>query len=611
MKKRKLSCLLALITCLTLPLAACKDDESGTSMNKYFHWESARTAYSQVKRYDGELVTTGDNEDALNDHNIAVIRSTKNLASGEAQTAYEVVDLSTDVTILTRTNATDTTYTVEVTYPVIKVTKNYQTAYMDEPELTYSYYLAKNEQNYSGSNAVVEGLKDNANVSVKERYSLYQVTLSGYREYWISEDLEILRSFNVAQTSGTSINNSTFKAAYNNYLYAWNMGTIQVYNLAGECSMQYTSPTNVAIFMVGSGQLNVGAPYVLDNGNIILQEHVPVDADATEYTYKMETADPETMEMISNKYDVTTKIIDYKTGEVQEIEVDYIICDLQAAYVENAGNFPAKVREEYQNQAYIAKIENQEVRAVDYVTLDCSGAVTHTVENEWVRLQSTFSQAAQGACAWSNISFDKNGNYAVSLLADGQYQMWQFNEEGEKIAAFRQFLVSAIKGGTDEYLITEYGIYNYDGECLYDFTTSEFLKSNSYLSFEYERLTVDDFVAMKDKISIGVVNVLTQEYEYFEFNGEDFEKVEGAVTIDANDDDLPQGNTATIAVPSGKSMGVAGVNTVTWTLYDAEGDPLLKMQVEYGSAAEVLRVCEDVAYVETKIDGKPIVYVVK
>ncbi len=625
MKKRKLSCLLALITCLTFPLAACKDDKS-SAMNEYFHWENARTAYSQVQRYDGEIVNKGSDDAPLNNnHDIAVIRSEKNLASGVAQITHDVINLSSGEKLLSKTDDTNTTYTVTVTYPVIKVKKEYKTAYMEEMETTYSYYLAKNQAHSSGANAVsiVENLKDTYDsVSVKEHYSLYQATIDGYREYWISEDLEILRSFNVAQISGVSVTEKSFKAAYNNYLYAWDLSPnaltpgIQVYNLEGICSMQYSLPSNVTNFFVSGGfsgleQLKAGAPYVLNNGNIIIQEHVAVAADAVEYTYKMTMIDSESGELVSNKYDVTTKIIDYKTGEVKEIEVDYIICGLEAAYLENAKDFPAKVRDEYQNQAYIAKIKDHSVYAVDYVTLDCSGVVTHTVENEWIKAQTSVNTAWQGEYGWADIGIMSNGNYAAPVMVDGRSQMWIFDADGEKLAAISSAMAEYVVDITDEYIITEYGIYDYDMDCLYDFETSEFLKTNSYLSFEYNQLTVEDFVVMKDKISIGVVNVLTQEYEYFEFDGEEFEKVEGAVTIDANDYDLPEGNSATVEVPSGKSMGVAGVNTVTWTLYDEEDEPLLKMQVEYGSTDEVLKVCKDVAYVETEVDGQPIVYVVK
>ncbi len=611
MKKRKLSCLLALTTFLAIPLAACDKDKEGKNvLNEHFYWENAKTAYSQVTRYDGDL------ESFNKEHSLAVIRSTEESAGGTIVDRVEVVNLLTDkiINVFSVENpigvAEQQKKTIKVTleYPVIAVEMNTPqrvSATQDTPEhweenKQHSYYWAKESNvedsywdNYGTSStySIATYVKED-NLKVVEHYGLYEVQ-AGHSVYWVNEKLETLREFNLSQTedySTTYQGDSVFDGCYDEYLYSWSFTqtsrVIQVYNREGVCSMQYTFPSDV----VALGT-NDNKPVILNNGNLLVQECTLAEKDATDYTYrtlaKGASGSPE-----MTKFNVTSKIINYKTGEAKVVKLDYIVQDVEAAYVsETATNsdFPFVVRAKSQNQAYIGIIENKEVKAVDYVTLNNEGKVTYTVQNDYVR----------GMGTWSYIQKLNDNQYAAQVTAQGTAQTWIFDASGKKVTA----LPPTADELTEDYVVTEYGIYDYNRKCLYDFETSPF-----YTTDTYKEVTL---VGMGDRICLSAKNLLTCEDEWYEFDGKDFVKAVGTFAYESNDD-LPKDNTATIEVVVGNDFDMKGVESYTWTLYKKDGTPLLKKQIAKGAIGNpVLTVGDDVAYVEMEVDGEPIVYVVK
>ncbi len=433
MKKRKLLCLLALVACFTAPLAACgdkKESEAGKAFDKYFYWEDDRTAYSQVVRYDGYIVSV----DA--DHNLAVIYSEKNNSDGTITEKYQVMDLVKGNAIVTETmskpvGGSDDILNVVIDYPVIKVVRSWTSN--DEREFRYSYYLARENssevsENYYNNLLAQDSQYDDLNVD--RIGSLYKVEYAD-KEVWVNDELEVLREFSEAQTDGYAA--PYINGAYGDYLYAWSLDEvsrqIQVFNREGVCSMQYTYPSDV----VSLGY--VSQPVILNNGNILVQEHTFAEETATDYTYKMFTGMPQMQKM-----DVVSKIIDYKTGEVKEVELDYILFGLQAAYEEDGWiEFPFRVRESAQNQAYIAKIVNKEIATIDYVTLNNEGKIGYTVKNDYLRGQANFMTVIQGRNPWESIGYVNENYYYADVYvnafssADGS-ETWIFDKSGKKVA---------------------------------------------------------------------------------------------------------------------------------------------------------------------------------
>ena len=126
MKKRKLVFLLAAVTCLSVPFAACGKDDKNQSSD-YFALEKTQPAYTQAVRYDGRITSTDYA------HNLAVIQSSKVLPSGKERITVEAVDLLTGEVLLTETveNSANVSYeqkqtvSISIDYPVLRVARNY------------------------------------------------------------------------------------------------------------------------------------------------------------------------------------------------------------------------------------------------------------------------------------------------------------------------------------------------------------------------------------------------------------------------------------------------------------------------------------------------------
>ncbi len=589
MKKRKLICALALVACCSVSFVGCNEDPTASEIiNENFRWANEQAAYSQVKRYDG-WINSGEYD---REHNLAVIRSRTNGNSNSWTENVEVIDLKTEQIICSTgcnvggENTNDSTVGVTLDYPLVQIAKYEE----GEGETYYSYYLATGKS-YNGANALPTYTKSGYTMNKKQ--SLYEITI-GNTVYWVNEEMEVLRTFNKAQTQGYST--PSFDGAYGDYLYAWTwtetMREIQVYNKEGVCSMKYTYPSDV----VSLGYVN--EPMILNDGNIFVQEHTLAEETSIDYTYKMLANDPETGAPAMLKMDVTSKIIDYKTGEVKEVALDYIVCALESAYACQDGSmaFPFQVRWSAQNQAYIAKISNQELTALDYVTLDNEGNIGYTVENTYLKHASNALAASSGSYGWSSAYKAFDDAYVATVTQMGKSQMWLFNAAGEKIGV----LPDNVNDVNEQYAITDNGIYDYDGNCVYDLTTCPF-----YASSEYEDV---ELVVTDEQIYFTMYNTVSHTYEIYAFDGVGFVAQKGNAEMTIRQNGVPKANAVKMTYVTGNEEKVERVGTYTWTLYKANGEALLRTQLTSPSA---FKVCKDVGFLQTEIDGKEIVYVVK
>ncbi len=608
MKKRKLSCLLALVACLSMPLAACDEEEktAGQILNEHFIWDDAKASYTKVETYEGTI------QDVDSEHNLIAISSEKPDYSGSEMSAKQTVQvidmLSGKVIFETYVSnffgapeAEKDILTVTIDYPVIKVEeRRYSSSNNAEPySYYYTYQWAKRSNEHSSyyyDDQIHINDSTANNLVVNKHYSLYEVKV-GNKVFWVNEDLDILREFNVAQTGDygtTTISGETkFNGAYDDYLYSWANGVIQVFNREGVPTVQYTYPGGTAFLST------VVSCAILNNGNIFVQELSYAEADEVDYTFK--AAIPGTYGYENKKVNVVNKIIDYKTGEVKEVALDYVVLGLEAAYVEDvSGQFPMGVRDGDQNQAYIAKIANKEVTTVDYVTMDNEGKIGYALQNDLVKQSTTAPLViSMGYPTWSMYKVNDQ-HYAAQVSVAGKQQTWWFDAAGNKVAV----QPDGMRAYTDAYMVTENSIFDYNCQKLYDFGTSPFFNTDQYRNVDAE--------VVGNKIYLTAVNVLTREQECYEFDGKDFVKVaEKTVEIEATDNDrIPEGNKATVELPFGNVQYSSGIDSYTWTLYAEDGTALIKTQVD-DIDESVLTVCKDVAYMEKTVDGKNFVYVAK
>lgn len=622
MKQRKLLFLLTAVFALSVPLSACDGAESSSSsqqepekhaMATHFVLGDDRAAYSSVARYEGELVKEYDsynNCTTINrEHNLVVLRNTDYTEDNKVKTTLTVLNTVSGSTIREETvendyvdNARLDTVSIDVNtyYPLMEITnaqwqKDSATDTWEQ-KTTYSYYYVKD----GGSSWFASGLETRLKVKRLDSMCIFTNVEEG-KEIWMGEDMEILRSFSTTQTEGYTT--PSFNASYNDYLYAWDFSqtarVVEVYNREGICSMQYTYPSDVV--MVGYNQ---SGPVVLNDGNILVQELKLAEEDSTDYDLKI--LQPGDYGFVDQKVYLTSKIIDYKTGAVQEVDLDYMVIEAEAAYARNEGsNFPFALQADYDNQAYISKIINQELAPIEYVVMNNDGSVAYTMQNEWLRTNPLM--ALMGQNPYNNI-FALNEQYYVATNVSGVPsataggETWLFDYDGNKKA----FIPNSMFGMTEDYIVTYYGIYDYTNTLVYDMESSPLVNDSM--------IDLEPFFTPTEIFMLGV-NRDTKKMEIYQFDGKEFvkqeteEKVEFDVTSMNN---LPMGNKATVTLDSMDYADIKTQDSYTWTLYNEKGEAFLKLQTRelFGSVLDTDE-CEDVALYETEIDGKSYLYVVQ
>ena len=613
MKKRKLLFLLTAVFALSVPLSACDGEESTTSSSSVQEVEThamathfvldgdTREPYSTVTRYEGVL-------DSVNEeHGLAVLRKTEYTKNDDVKETVTVLDLASgnelwsDYVLNPSKERNKDTLSMNVgKYPFIEIKEETweEGEFGLEKKTTYTYRFVE-----ANSNTLVYNAK--SEMEYTSLGSMYVCEIDDM-VYWVGENLEVIRTFNKMQIDGYQL--PDFDASYKDYLYAWDFSNearvIEVYNREGICSMQYTHPSNVG--MVGYSQ---SGPVVLNDGNILVQELVLSEPDSTDYDFKILQLGEQPWTYDELKVDMTTKIIDYKTGDVTEIDVDYVIMGFEAAYARGEdGYFPFALQEGEENQAYIAKIINQDLAPVEYVTMNNNGEITYTLQNEW--LQTSALQAMMGATGYSQMWMWDEERYVAAVVTnvvEGSYETWMFDLDGNKIAKLPNNFHSA----TEEYIVTEYGIYDYTGALVYDFENSTLFTEND--------VGVYSLLVTEEGLVVPYMNFETLQYELYKFDGKDFVKMEwateGKIEMElpmefTSDGVLPKGNKITMSIAAKNMADMMSNDTFTWTLYKADGEALVRMQVDELSK-DIIHILDEAAYMETRIDGKDYLYVIK
>ena len=621
MKQRKLLFLLTAVFALSVPLSACDGGATSSSsqqetekhaMAQHFVMGIERAAYSSVKSYEGELLreTNGNGECITinSEHNLVVLSSTKYTNQNTERTTYTVVDVKSGEQIYQTSVENDyvnfgrrDTVNIDVCtyYPLIEVTRK---TWVEDiaassgwlEDVSYSYYYAK-----ENLPPFAENLEEPLEVEQLDSISIF-TNPKDDKVTWVGEDMEELRTFNSNQMNGYG-DLPDFKASYNDYLYAWaftqETRVIEVYNREGVCCMQYTYPSDANVQLV--------EPVVLNNGNILVQEFELAEDDATDYDFKAPVK--KNGVPVEAKVYATSKIINYKdANDVKVLDVDYVVMNLEAAYAHEVGygDFALALQDGYENQAVIAKIVNHSLAPTEYVVLDNDANVVYTVQNEWLR-----TNALMGAAAYSFIQPVSDKYYAAANIANmsgRNMEVWLFDYDGNKVA----FVPSGMHGMTEKYLITSNGIYDYTNTLVYDFETNDLFTSNL--------VEVEAFIS-EDEIFVVAANAESGKFELYKFDGKDFvqqemETMEIDVTSYAGGfySALLQGNKMTVTFNSDDLLEIDEQDTATWTLYNEDGEALLKLQVDsmYDMPLNVYD-CRDVALYETVIDGKPYVYVIQ
>lgn len=570
MKKRKLFFLLTAIACLAMPLGACEDEQASQQetqtyeLTKYLAAEDEQKSYSKVSKIDGEV------ESYDYEHNLAVVRTKELESDNVVKERVKVYDLVSGETVYEDyvSNSLSEAYphkalTVTLEYPIICVTEEtttYSTTSGYDYDYEYSYYRAKKN---SGS---LKSYLDEPAGSVQKSGNLYSIEIDGTL-YWLNEDAEIVRKMDETVASTYDIEFDFFKGAYNDYLYAWEFGEmyrrIQVFNTEGVCCAQYAFANNaVPMSSLFGGEV----AYILNNGNVFTQEVLLLEADATEYDFTM----------LGNKYDVSSKIIDYKTGAVKEVDLNFLVVNFESAHTpaytsEGDDAFAFALAEGKQNQARIMHFANGGLaQEGKYVVLDNELNVEYAFKNvdKVVEVNEATADYYKADAVVGNQEVERLYDYDGNVICTLPYN------------------IKALAGNL---ILTDTAIYDMQMNLVYDLETSKFASNYG------EDLTwfVDD-----GRIYLTVDNYLTgatEEAYVFDAATKDFTAV-----ADGLDTELQT------SLPDGL-YGVRDNEKGTVSVYNAEGTLLLKMTTDYVD----VEVCEDVAFVTTTVDGNAVCYVIQ
>ena len=357
---------------------------------------------------------------------------------------------------------------------------------------------------------------------------------------WIDGDLNIIRTVPAITENGYAAN---FHGEYMGCLYTLNSDCVRVFNRQGLCSAEYLLKDVV------NCELN---SFILDNGNVLIHEFTYVK-DYEAYDFAID----------GDRYTVKSFVLDFDEGTLTEVDLDFIVSDLQTAYGDNDDEgFGMKLAIGLDNQAYIHRFANGNINTYpEYVVLSNDLEVEYTLQNSTLGVDM------------STLSVIDNYHYSAYVDAGVGAGYYVFDLDGNLVAY-----------DVDGYLTGGYQrvgnyFYNGAGELVFDATA--------------ENYAVCGFA--EHMVFLYRINTATGGYEYFLYNLQTKKMVQLCDGVDTKIWDWGRG-----------FYTVRDVNTSVCTVYTLDGTALLV------SAEDCfVSVYDDIYLIQTYFDGERILYVVK
>ncbi len=584
MKKSKLLLFPSLILSLAVFLAACgekgvDDSSSGagdiggkTEIIKLENTEAddgqgeethEMQSYFDLRADDGKVFDSivkidGKLESFDEEHNLAVVVDEDLDTMNNVIKTVKVYDLLSGEVIREDSVSSpygstplDGTVNLNVTlhYPVIKVSKLKYTAELEgddpKPEYEISYYLACKD------GEVVHTTDKNSNSVITDIYAngLVRVDL-GDKQVWIDKDLDIIRSVDsiLINNGGDAFaSRHNFKSEYDGYLYSWNEDTLFAFDHSGVVSGRYDAADD-----------SVMNCFVLNNGKVLIQEFTDVGAYGS---YDIILS--------GTHYTMKSMIMDHTTGEISDIELEYIVDSLESRYEQEAGLFTdehsIKLKDCSDNLAVIYKVANRTVSSyAGLCVLDNDCKVVYEVKNDTEGVD------------FKNGALCISGNkYSTLMQKDGYYWVALFDLDGNFISS-----CNVDSNVTDKYIVTDKAIYNHKMELVYDYSAA---------GYKLYNCATNKILLSKDNFEAG-------GREIYEFDTDD-----GAV-LRLLADGI---NTKFGRLCDGVYMQ-HDVEKELYKIYNADNTELLV-------SAEAVNVfeCEDVVLLVTTFNGEQVAYIVK
>lgn len=453
MKTQKIFLLVIALTLALFVLASCSSSKTGPDCFVF----NDEPSFKVPTEYEGKIIAVNE------DYNLVAFETWSLGTNGYSSRVVKVIDVSDENrVVLTKSwtkspNSTNSDVEIDLdSYPVIKLSEEYQNGTQNGIpvyKIRYDYYLIHEDKEASSLSSSSDG-----DVLKVEEISNIWLVEDEDTVYWVNKNLEIMREIPsvIADTYYRMDYMSPdryfqFESEYCDYLYTWEFDAeklsqiIVVYDPNGIACAKY-SPSYRGF---------APSVYVLNNGNVLIQEQqIADDGEPFEYVY------PNGLE--SYNMNLVTKIMDYKTGAVTEVEFNYIISDFESNYEasEASSSFPLTLSKKYANQAYITPIADGKIGNVtEYVVINDELQIQWTLNNKYL--------AQTGAYRIVNPSKER---YFAVVQIDGKTAACMFDWAGNII-----FEAPANANGvTNDFYLTKSGIYTYDGKLVFDINNSDF-----------------------------------------------------------------------------------------------------------------------------------------
>ncbi len=539
-------------------IAEVKDEQESATheLLNYFELPKAEEAdvLASIKRLDGEL------SDWDSELNLAVVEIQDLDHLNNVVRTISVYDLISDEVI----------HTESVSYPykgkqseivelkvtleeyvirVLRTTYSFVNDGVDPDDESDDVYEAQYEATYypiMGGEAIYS-TNDNTFAKKVHDNGLASI-LMGDKLFWIDKDFNIIRSVDSIVAGNYDVDfanpdDADYRSEYKGYLYSWNTEKLYIFNRSGMVSGYYNAAPDSTISVD-----------ILNNGNALIQEFTRVGAtDSCDFV------------LSGTRYTLQSYIMNLVDGKMEEVELDFIVSDLETAYEqENRGYVEAKLKNGIDSYATVYRFANGEVAksAVIYV-LDNDLNVLYTVENK-----------TPGANLNEAFALASNRFYLAAIQNTNQEYYAIFDYDGNLISPYN------IAGGiTSKYWVSYTAIYDYAMNCVYDFSKNGYVFDN----------------VVNDNIYLTKQNFVTGCEELY------------VIKPDSKAPELVCDGVDYQVLVTERYYIVYDIENTVYRLYNVAGEELLVSYEVFGNVAS----SKDAIVFYAFFQGEPILYIVK
>ena len=318
----------------------------------------------------------------------------------------------------------------------------------------------------------------------------------------------------------------------------------------------------------------LGDPFVsvLNDGNVVIQEQTVVeDGEEFDYTYGYGPA--------SCNVAVTTKVMNYKTGEIAEVDFGYLISFLMSNYEAAQNESDMTLADGFDNTAVLIEVKDGALgRKMTQAVLTNGLEVLWKLDNKY--FDAPFLHAS-----------NENG-YLADGYIDGAQRVAAFTWDGELIAVLpTNFDIDMC---TEEVYVTASGVYTWGGELVFDIENSKFAKIPE--GEDTNVFVVGDciYFSCENELKLGEWIDYREEYDRFiEYYKLNLETGEAELIADGEETFFePFTNDGAIMTANIKK----GITTV----YNAKGEAVLVVRND--EIVDDVTLLDDAFIVEVEVD---------